>query len=89
MPMQTTIQKLESLLGVKKNPSPEEKELFHKTQDFIQSIRWIPGLRMVAISNSLAMYATHRESDIDLFIITAPHRLWIVRTLVLLTATFL
>jgi hypothetical protein len=44
---------------------------------------------MVAVSNSLAMYATHPESDIDLFIITANRRLWIVRTLVLLIATIL
>ena len=41
---------------------------------------------MVAVSNSLAMYATHPDSDIDLFIITAPKRLWIVRTLVLLSS---
>jgi hypothetical protein len=44
---------------------------------------------MVAVSNSLAMYATHPDSDIDLFIINTPNRLWIVRTLVLLTAELL
>lgn len=44
---------------------------------------------MVAVSNSLAMYATHKNSDIDLFIVTAPERLWIVRTLVLIIATLL
>lgn len=87
--MQTIIQKLESVLGARKNPSEKERELFHKTQDFIQYIKWIPGLRMVAVSNSLAMHATHEDSDIDLFIISAPHRVWIVRTLVLLTATLL
>lgn len=87
--MQTILQKLESVLLIKQTPSLEEKELFQKTQDFIPFIQWIPGLRMVAVSNSLAMYATHEESDIDLFIITAPKRLWIVRTLVLITATLL
>lgn len=87
--MQTISHKLESVLGVKKMPSPEEKELFDKTQDFVRLISWIPGLRMVAVSNSLAMYATHADSDIDLFIITSVNRLWIVRTLVLLMATFL
>lgn len=44
---------------------------------------------MVAVSNSLAMYATHPYSDIDLFIITTPKRLWIARTLVLLIAELL
>ncbi|MDD5376883.1 MAG: hypothetical protein PHH16_02075 [Candidatus Gracilibacteria bacterium] len=87
--MQTILQKLEPILGAKQIPSPEEKKLFQRTQDFIGYIGWIPGLRMVAVSNSLAMYATHENSDIDLFIITAPHRLWIVRTLVLLVATLL
>ena len=87
--MQTLTETLESLLGVKKNPSPEEEALFRKTQDFVRFLWWIPGLRLVAVSNSLAMYATHRDSDIDLFIITAPKRLWIVRTLVLLIAEIL
>lgn len=86
---QTLTEKLESVIGVKKAPSAHEKELFQKTQDFIRFIRWIPGLRMVAVSNSLAMYATHKNSDIDLFVITAPRRLWLVRTLVLLTAELL
>lgn len=87
--MQTLIPKLESILGVKKSPSVQERELFKRTQDFVSFIRWIPGLRMVAVSNSLAMYATHPNSDIDFFIITAPRRLWIVRTLVLGIATIL
>ncbi|HBB27413.1 TPA: hypothetical protein DCZ36_02875, partial [Candidatus Gracilibacteria bacterium] len=87
--MQTITKKLESILGVKKIPSPEEQEFFRKTQDFIRLIQWIPGLRMIAVSNSLAMYATHPDSDIDLFVITAPKRLWIVRTIVLLTAELL
>ena len=87
--MQIITEKLESILGVKKTPSPKEQEFFQRAESFVQYIKWIPGLRMVAVSNSLAMYATHEESDIDLFIITAPRRLWIVRTLVLLIAEIL
>lgn len=40
--MSPIIQKLESLLGVKPIPSYNEKELFSRTQIFVQSIRWIP-----------------------------------------------
>lgn len=87
--MQTLIERLKSTLGIKKTPSEEEQKLFYKTQDFIWYIKWIPGLRMIAVSNSLAMYATHEDSDIDLFIITAPNRIWIVRTLILGIATIL
>lgn len=86
---QTLVEKLQFVLSAKTTPSPREKELFQKTQDFVRCIRWIPGLRMVAVSNSLSMYATHPDSDIDLFIVTAPRRLWLVRTLVLLTAEVL
>ena len=34
---------------------------------------------MIAICNSLSMYATHRDSDIDLFIVTKPGMIWFVR----------
>ncbi len=34
---------------------------------------------MIAIVNSLAMYATHEDSDIDLFIVTKPDMIWFVR----------
>ena len=50
-------------------------------------ISWIPGIQMIAVSNSLAMYATHKDSDIDIFIIANSRRMWLVRTLVLLVAT--
>ncbi len=40
---------------------------------------------MVAVVNSLSMYATHRDSDIDLFIVTSRGTLWWVRVMVTLT----
>jgi predicted nucleotidyltransferase len=45
--------------------------------------RWIsafPFVRGVAISGSLSKNFADKESDIDLFIITAPNRLWLART---------
>ena len=39
---------------------------------------------MIAVANSLSMYATHTESDIDLFVVTARNRIWIVRILMTL-----
>lgn len=41
---------------------------------------------MIAVVNSLSMYATNKNSDIDLFIVTAKNRMWLVR--VLLTFVF-
>jgi hypothetical protein len=34
---------------------------------------------MIAIVNSLSMYATHEDSDIDLLIVTQPGMIWLVR----------
>lgn len=42
-------------------------------------IAFIPFVRMVAVCNDLALSFAHEESDIDLFIVSAPGRLWWVR----------
>lgn len=39
----------------------------------------IPGLKMIAICNSLSFNQAKSDSDIDLFIITAKNRIWTVR----------
>lgn len=76
----------DTLMGVKLEPNEHEKALFARAEKYILKISWIPGLRMVAVVNSLSMYATHDGSDIDLFVITARDRIWFVR--VLMTFSF-
>jgi len=44
----------------------------------------LPFVRLVTLINSLAMGDTEESSDIDLFIITAPKRLYLVRTLAII-----
>ena len=75
----------DSLLWVKPAPNDHEKILFQRAEKYISRITWIPGMRMVAVVNSLSMYATHEWSDIDLFVITAKDRMWIVRVLMTLS----
>lgn len=41
----------------------------------------IPGVRAIAVGNTLAWEATNPESDIDLFVIAHPGTLWLVRFL--------
>lgn len=41
--------------------------------------RWIPGIEAVYLCNSLTFNALHHNSDIDVCIITTPHRLWTAR----------
>jgi len=77
--------KFRDLMGIKELPSNYELELIEKTQNYSKYISWIPWLQMLAVCNSLSMYATKEKwSDIDLFIITSKNRLWSVRILVTL-----
>lgn len=72
---------IESLLGIKTKPSHQEIRLFERAQKYLGLVRWIPGLRMIAVCNSLAMYATDGDSDIDVFVVSDPKRMWLVRFL--------
>lgn len=91
--MKTQLEKFSEIIGIKKIPSEYEESLFLKTQKYCKYISWIPWLKMVAVCNSLSMYATKESketlrnkwtngSDIDLFIITSSKRLWIVRIII-------
>ncbi len=68
-------------MWVKASPSEHEKYLFARAQKYIKKLAWIPGIEMVAVVNSLSMYATHRDSDIDLFVVTKRYHLWFVRVM--------
>ncbi len=68
-----------SLLWVKSEANEHEIHLFDRGQKYIQKLSKIPGIEMIAIVNSLSMYATHQDSDIDIFIITKPWMIWFVR----------
>jgi hypothetical protein len=70
---------LQQLLRIKSTPSESEIRLFQKAQKYLSQLSWIPGLRMIAVCNSLSMYGSDENSDIDLFVITNPRRMWLVR----------
>jgi len=70
---------IEEILHIKASPSHSEIRLFERTQKYLRFVSWIPGLRMVAVCNSLSMYASDADSDIDLFVVTDPDRMWFVR----------
>ena len=66
-------------------PSPEAERWFRykwwRARLAAGILGWIPFVRLVAVANTLADRTATRESDIDVFIVTAPGRLFIVRTL--------
>lgn len=71
-------------MGVKSEPNEHELALFDRAKEYIAKIRDIEWIEMMAICNSLSMYATHEDSDIDLFIVTKPGMLWFIRFFVTL-----
>ncbi|KKT39787.1 hypothetical protein A3K29_01145 [Candidatus Collierbacteria bacterium RIFOXYB2_FULL_46_14] len=48
------------------------------------TLRFVPGLRLVALTGSVAAGNSYPNDDIDLFFITSPHCLWLVRPLVII-----
>lgn len=46
---------------------------------FVRLFRLFPFVKVVAVANSLGQYNLRDGSDIDFFVITAPHRLWLSR----------
>lgn len=70
---------IEEILRIQTSPSVSEIRLFERAQKYLRFVSWIPGLRMVAVCNSLSMYASDEGSDIDLFVVTDPGRMWFVR----------
>jgi len=83
------IHKLEKYLWVKSEPSKQEILLWEKVSAYNTYFAKIPWILWIAICNSLSMNATHKDSDIDLFIITKKNRLWTVRILMTLILTLL
>jgi hypothetical protein len=84
-----SVSSFRSFMGGKSTPSSDELQLFARAQQYSNYLTWIPGMRMIAICNSLSMYNGDSESDIDLFIVTDPGRIWLVRGLVTLVLQIL
>ena len=64
---------------IKKNPTKVELDFYKKAEKYINYIKWIPGIKMIWIWNSIAMNCSNKESDIDLYIVSENNRMWIVR----------
>jgi hypothetical protein len=60
---------------------------FRKWQEVSKMVRWlryIPSIELVGVTGALAMNNAGRTDDIDLFIVTKQHTLWITRMLTVL-----
>lgn len=73
--------KFKNKFDIKNSPSKIDKLYIDKTIKYIKFVKYFPWLKMVAIWNSIAMNASNKDSDIDLFIVTSPDSMWINRIL--------
>lgn len=82
-------QKLKKYLWVKKELWKYEQKLWDITQKYTPILSKIPWIQCICVCNSLAMNTCHKNSDIDLFIITKKNRLWTTRIYTTLILTIL
>ena len=64
----------------------EAQMKWKQARKLIRRLLWVPGARMLAVSGSLAAGNTHARSDIDILVIAARGRIWLVRLGMLLAA---
>ena len=63
-----------------------KQKILH-AQKLIGLLKHFPGLRLIALTGSVAARNAKKDDDIDLFFITTPHALWLVRPLVICILT--
>lgn len=69
----------EHLVAVRQRRQRIARRLWVLARRYARWLARVPFVRMVAVSGSLAVYNAEEKSDIDLFCITAPNRLWLTR----------
>jgi len=65
--------------NIKKSPSKTEMDFLVRTEKYLKYIKWLPGLRMIWIWNSISMNYSTVNSDIDLYIVTTKESMWFNR----------
>ncbi|RYY83118.1 MAG: nucleotidyltransferase domain-containing protein [Chitinophagaceae bacterium] len=70
-----------ALVSRRRSGNQRARLLLQKADKVARLLAAFPFVRGVAVSGSLSKNYADESSDIDLFIITAPNRLWIARTI--------
>ncbi len=73
----------------RKNKVKVSQDYFKKAKLITNTFKLIPWIKLVGVSGGLAMENASSGDDIDLFIITSNERIWISRSLLILTLTIL
>jgi len=70
------------LAKLRQNRARWSQAKFKIAQRVGEALKIIPWINMVSVTGTLAMNNAQKHDDIDLFIITAPNRLWLTRLFV-------
>lgn len=71
----------DAVVGAKPERSEGEDALIRRAKRFCRVLVKFPGIRRIWVCNSLSMNAADGDSDIDLFVETAPGMLWTGRVM--------
>lgn len=77
------------LIDVRRGRETTSRTLLADFSGPLALVRWMPFVRMAALSGSLAHLNAEREADLDLFVLTRAHRVWCVTVTILLVARLL
>lgn len=91
-PRRVSLAKLKPHLSRPLSPSEErfrklttrytEEKISH-AQKLVGILKYFPGLRLIALTGSVAARNPQKNDDIDLMFITSPHTLWLIRPFVI------
>lgn len=74
----------EEIVSIRKKREKWSKGKIAITQKVASWLRFIPTIKMVAVTGALAMKNSQKEDDIDILIVTAKNRLWLTRLITVL-----
>jgi hypothetical protein len=81
-----TLRGREEIVETRKRRTEVATRLWAKAARYGRVIAYLPFVRMVAVTGSLAMNNTDEGKDVDYMIVTTPNRLWTCRAFSLLVA---
>ncbi len=83
---QGKVQCIDNLFGLKgykytsqKIPRAHRAILLKKARHWSRLIRLVPAVKSIVVINSVAYGNVHKDSDIDLFIVTSPNRIFLTK----------